>query len=118
MIKFNEIEEKIMVALWELGKAFPKEIIHLAALYETPYNTVLSTIRKLENEGRVGYKVIGKSHRYFPILKRKDYTGSLFSKLFKGMFDNSPEKLLSHFVETEDVTPEELKKILNSLNDK
>ena len=48
MNNLQPLEEEIMQLFWQLGKAFPKEIIAYLKAPVPPYNTVLSTIRKLE----------------------------------------------------------------------
>ena len=51
MNNLQPLEEEIMQLFWQLGKAFPKEIIAYLKAPVPPYNTVLSTIRKLEKRG-------------------------------------------------------------------
>ena len=85
----NTLEEQIMELFWKLGKAFPKEIITYLEEPKPPYNTILSTIRKLEKDGWLGYKVFGKSHQYFPIIGKKQFNKSIFSKFFKHSINNN-----------------------------
>jgi BlaI family transcriptional regulator, penicillinase repressor len=118
MYRFNELEEKIMKSLWKLEKGFPKEIIHDAKLEEYPYNTVLSTIRKLENEGAITYRMIGKSHQYYPKIKERDYSGKIITKVFKDFFSGSAEQFLSFFMEKEKISIEELEKHVKKLKQK
>ena len=67
-----------MQLFWQLGKAFPKEIIAYLKAPVPPYNTVLSTIRKLEKEGYLTFRKFGKSHQYYPIIQREDASRSIF----------------------------------------
>ncbi len=115
MIRLSEIEEEIMDNLWSLGRAFPKVIIAHLKEPKPPYNTILSAIRKLEKNGHVGYKKYGKSHEYFPILKKEQYGQSLFKKLFHDVLNGSSMGLLSYFAKEEKVDIEELKKILDDM---
>lgn len=70
MNNLNPLEEEIMQLFWELEKAFPKEIIAYLKEPIPPYNTVLSTIRKLEKEGYLAFRRFGKSHQYYPLVKK------------------------------------------------
>ena len=111
MRKLSGTEEEIMQILWELEKAFPKEIL---AKFKKPmpYNTFLSMIRKLESDGFLDYNKFGRSHQYYPIIAKKDYSKSLFKNLFSNFFSGSKEQLLSFFMEEENVDAEEIEEIL------
>ena len=117
MQKLSHKEEEIMHILWKLDKAFVKEII---SEMETamPYNTVSSIVRKLETMGLVGYEAFGKTHRYYPILKKENYRKYSFRSLISNYFENSPEQLLSYFVKEEKLSPDEIEALLNQLKNK
>lgn len=108
MIRLSKLEEQIMDTLWELGKAFPKVVLEKMEQPTPPYNTVLSTIRKLEQKGYVGYEKYGKSHEYYPILAKKEYTQSLFKKMFYDLMQGSPETMVSYFAKDD---PKELERL-------
>ena len=69
MEKLTHKEEEIMRILWDLKKGFVKDILEKMSEPKPPYNTISSTVRKLESMGYVGHEAFGKTHRYFPILK-------------------------------------------------
>lgn len=112
MIRINDKEEEIMNILWKLKKAFTKEIMEKINPPVPPYNTVLSMIRKLEKDGFVDHKTIGKSHQYFPKITKLTYQKSIMKHLMKDYFGGSPEKLLSFFMKEENLTEEEVNDIL------
>ena len=109
------MEEAILDKLWELEKAFPKVLIAHLPKPVPPYNTVLSSIRKLEKQGYIGYHVYGKSHEYYPILKREEYGRSLFKKLYRDVLQGSNLGLLSYFMKEENVDIAELEAMINEL---
>ena len=111
-------EEQVMQILWRLQKAFVKEILSELPNPKPPYNTVSSIIRKLESEGHVGYEAFGKTHRYYPILKQKQYKKQAFKSLLSNYFENSHEELLSYFVKEEKLSATEIKELLSNLKDK
>ena len=117
MKKFNPIEEQIMQVLWKIEKGFPKEIMTLMQ-NDYPYNTILSTIRKLEKEGFLGYNKFGKSHQYFPKVQEEVYSKSLFKNFYNTYLKGSKEQLLSFFMEEEDIDPKEIQDLLKKLKDK
>ncbi len=108
-------EEQIMQILWKLNKAFVKEIIEQLPNPKPPYNTVSSIVRKLESEGYIGYEAFGKTHRYYPILKQKQFKKQAFRSLLSNYFENSHTELLSYFVKEEKLTKEEINQLLSNL---
>ncbi len=117
MIRLSKLEEQIMDTLWDFKRAFPKVIMVHMALEDIPYNTVLSAIRKLEKDGHIGFLKYGKSHEYFPILKRDEYGRSLFNKLYRDVLAKSNVGLLSYFMKEENVNIEELESLVQKLKD-
>ena len=115
MIRLSKLEEDILDTLWMLEKAFPKVLISHLKKPVPPYNTVLSAIRKLEKLGYVGYKKYGKSHEYYPILKKEDYSKSLFNKLFYDLMGGSYETMLSYFMKEEKIDFEELERLVEKM---
>lgn len=113
MIRLSKREEEIMHVFWKLGKAFPKEVILHLEEPVSPYNTVLSMIRKLEQKGFLSHERIGKSHQYFSIISKKNYQKSMMNHLFKSYFGGSPEKFLSFFMKEENLSQEEIQAIID-----
>ena len=111
MIKLNKVEEEIMSILWKIEKGFPKEILEYFK-QPMPYNTFLSTIRKLEKEKFVDFTKIGRSHQYFPLITKKAYRKMIYNNMMSSFFGNSKEQLLSFFMEEEKVDHKEIQEIL------
>jgi len=114
MRRLNEKEEPIMQALWRLQKAFVREIV--AELQDPPPpTTIASTVRKLERDGFVGHEVLGKTHRYFPLVSKEAYRSAVLQHLMRSYFSGSPEQLLSHFVREEHFSYGELEALLQRI---
>lgn len=116
MEKLNDKEEGIMKIIWNLGKAFMKEVVEEIPDPKPPYNTLLSTVRKLEKLGFLSYKTFGKSNQYFPIISKEQYQKSILTNLKNDYFGGSKKSLLSYFIKEEQLTKEELENILKDLN--
>ena len=56
MQKLAKREEQIMQVLWQLEKAFVKEIIEALPEPKPHYNTISTMVRILEDKGFVGSK--------------------------------------------------------------
>jgi BlaI family transcriptional regulator, penicillinase repressor len=105
-------EEDIMEVLWRLERAFVNDILAELPEPKPPYNTVSSVVRKLAEEGIVGFTAFGKTHQYYPILQKEDYRSNMFQKLMQTYFGGSPKEVLSYFVEEEKINPDELSALL------
>ena len=74
MKELTRAEEQIMKILWKIEKGFVKEIILEMGDPKPAYNTVSTIVRILENKGFVAHEEFGKSHRYYPLITKKDYS--------------------------------------------
>lgn len=108
MEKITRKEEEILQVLWNLEKAFVKEIVAALPDPKPHYNTVSTIVRKLEEKKYVGYEAFGKTHRYFPLIKREDFLGKTMTKYF----NNSYKKMVTFFAKEEKLSVEELKEII------
>ena len=115
MKRLNHKEEEVMTILWRLGNAFVHDILNEMDEPKPPYNTVSSIVRKLVAEGLIGYEPFGKTHRYFPILKKEDYRANAFRRFMDNYFGGSPAALLSYFVREENLDQDDLNKLLEEV---
>lgn len=119
MEKLAKREEQIMRVLWQLEKAFVKEIIAEMPEPKPHYNTVSTIIRILEDKGYVGHKSFGTTHQYYPILQKKDeYQKTEVSNVLKTYFSGSPSKMMLHFAKEDQLSEEELKEIMEMIRKK
>ena len=114
----NSKEEIIMKILWDLQKAFLKEIMEEYPKPKPPSTTIASIVKKLEEKGFVRHKVIGKTNQYIPVLQQEEYAKSEIKSLVQNYFSGSFEELVSFFYKDEKVDVEELNKIYKEIKDK
>ncbi len=110
--ELTRAEEQIMQVLWQLQKAFVKEVIDELPAPKPAYNTVSTFIRILETKGFISHNAFGKSHQYFPLVSKEEYQNFSADKLLTGYFDNSVERMFSFFVEKEKIDLKEADEIL------
>ena len=111
MEKLSNKEEEIMAILWQLEKAFVKEIIEVLP-EKSHYNTISSIVRGLEEKGFVSYDAYGKTHHYYPIVSREDYADKFLNLASKRFFDNSYKSMVTFFAKEQKISAEELREIL------
>ena len=117
MDKLTNKEEEIMHALWSLGKGFVKDVVML--LPNTPhYNTVSTTIRKMEEKGFVKHIAYGKTHQYYPAISKEEYRKNFMNKTIHNYFEDSYKNVVSFFANEEKISVEELKEIINIIESK
>ena len=109
-------EEQLMQVLWDLKKAYVKEVIEQLPIPKPAYNTVSTIIRILETKGFVGHEAFGKSHQYFPAISKEDYKRFATEKLLGSYFENSVESMVSFFVKEEKMDLSDVDEILKMLN--
>jgi len=115
--ELTRAEEQIMQELWELEKAFVRDIIDRLPEPKPAYNTVSTIIRILETKGFVQHESFGKSHRYYPVISKEEYRSFATGKLLSGYFDNSVESILSYFLEERKLDLKDADAILNMIKD-
>jgi BlaI family transcriptional regulator, penicillinase repressor len=112
MKELTKAEEQIMQELWLLEKAFVKEIVDKLPEPKPAYNTVSTIVRILEKKGFVDHYAYGKTHQYFPLISKTDYTKSYFRNFLSGYFSNSFQEMVSFFAKEDKMTLSELEEIV------
>lgn len=112
MKELTKAEEQIMQELWLLEKAFVKEIVDKLPEPKPAYNTVSTIVRILEKKGFVDHYAYGKTHQYFPLISKTDYTKSYFKNFLSGYFSNSFQEMVSFFAKEDKMTLSELEEII------
>ena len=117
MKELTKAEEQVMQILWKIEKGFVKDIIDSMPKPKPAYNTVSTIIRILEKKGFVGHNAYGKTHEYYPLVSKKDYSGKFLKGFVKNYFGNSYRQMVSHFAKEENLSIEEMESIINLLSD-
>ncbi|AHM60344.1 transcriptional regulator [Flammeovirgaceae bacterium 311] len=104
-----------MQILWDIKKGFVKDVIERLSPPEPPYNTISSLIRLLEKKGFVGHTAYGKTHEYYPLISKAAYRRFTFKQYIANYFEGSPDKVVSFMVKEENLSPEEIRKMLDLL---
>jgi len=118
MQKLTNKEEEIMHILWKLEKVFIKDVLAEIVDDKPHYNTLSTIVRNLEDKGYVGHTAYGKTHQYFPIIKKEDYRNRFFNTAIDNYFNSSYKNVVSFFAKEEKISVEELKEIINLIENK
>ena len=104
-----------MQLLWVQEKAFVKDIVEQIPDPKPAYNTVSTIIRILEKKGFVGYKAYGKTHEYFPLVSRKDYTRSFMKNFMPNYFSGSFQEMVSFFAKEDNMSLSDLDELIHDV---
>lgn len=118
MKKLTRKEEEIMQILWNLDKAFIKEIVEAMPNPKPHYNTVSTMMKILEEKNFVSHSKFGNMLQYQPKVRKEDYKTDAVGDLLEKYFDNSHMNMIAHFAKTEDLSEEQLKEILKLIQSK
>src|SRR5690554_903986 len=115
--ELTRAEETIMQELWDLEKAFVRDIIERLPEPKPAYNMVSTIIRILAAKGFVHHETFGNSHRYYPLISKEEYRNFVTGKLLSGYFDNSVQNILSYFLEDKKLNLRDADELMNLINE-
>ncbi|MBA4321293.1 MAG: transcriptional regulator [Odoribacter sp.] len=112
MRELTRAEEEIMQVLWKIEKGFVKEILEHFDEPKPAYNTVSTIVRILQDKGFVSHKAYGRTHEYFPVISKDDYSKKQLKTFVKDYFSNSFEKMVSFFAREKGISVREMGEIM------
>jgi len=107
-------EAQIMDVLWGLGSATAEQVRE--ALPDDPHDSTIRTLlRVLESKGQVTHEVNGKAYVYRAAVERTKAQRKALRSVLARFFGGSAEDLVVRLIEDEQITPEQLSAIRQSL---
>lgn len=115
MKELTRAEEQVMQILWKLEKGFVKDLIEKMPNPKPAYNTVSTIIRILEKKGFVGHKAFGKTHEYFPLVSKKEYTRGFMKNFMHNYFSGSFQEMVSFFAREDNMSLSEVDELMEDV---
>lgn len=115
MKELTKAEEQIMQILWKLEEGFVNDIIDKMSEPKPAYNTVSTIVRILEKKGFVNHKAYGKTHQYFPIVGKKEYTRSYMKNFMGSYFGNSFREMVSFFAKEDNMSVSDIEEMMKDV---
>jgi len=113
----TEAELRLMKILWARGESTVNDIAaSLPKKNALAYNSVLTTIRILEQKGYVQHRKEGRAFYYVPLVAEAEAGSSEVRLVLSRFFGNSREKLMLSLLGDGDVTPEELQRLKDAID--
>ncbi len=114
----TEAELRLMKILWRRGESAVNDLV--AAMPEDEplaYNSVLTTVRILEQKGYVEHRQEGRAFVYRPCVAEQEAGRSEVRHVLGRFFGNSRERLLLSLLGDEEISPEELQRLKDAIRD-
>jgi predicted transcriptional regulator len=115
-ITLTEAELRLMKLLWERGESVVGELV--TAMPEgsaLAYNSVLTTIRVLEQKGYVRHRQEGRAFVYSPCVAEHEASRSEVRHMMQRFFGNSRERLLLSLLGDDEITSAELQRLKDAI---
>jgi predicted transcriptional regulator len=112
----TEAELRLMKILWRRGDSAVTDLV--AAMPEgemLAYNSVLTTIRILEQKGYVEHRQEGRAFVYRPCVAEHEASRSEVRHVLNRFFGNSRELLLLSLLDDEDLSQDELRRLRETI---
>ena len=106
-----------MRAVWNLNKAFAKEVREEMPEPKLHINTISTMMKRLVDKGFLSYEDFGATYRYFPAISKKDYTSTYIRPELSRLFGGSIKDVVAFFAEEEEISIEELKEVIKLIED-
>lgn len=115
----TKAEIQVMNALWEMPDG---GCIHdIIAHYPDPkpaYTTVSTFLKILLNKGYVEFrKLSGKTHTYYPLISKENYTNQVMTDVKESFFGGSGSSLVKFFVEQEKLSESEIRELIEIIKE-
>ena len=115
MKKLTKAEEQVMQYVWELERCTVSDILEKLGDPKPPHSTISSIARILEKKGFLDHKAYGRTHEYFALIGKEEYTKLSLKSLVSEYFDGSANNLVSFLVKEKDLDLNELGELLDKL---
>jgi predicted transcriptional regulator len=114
----TEAELRLMKILWRRGESAVNDLVAAMPDGETlAYNSVLTTIRILEQKGYVEHRQEGRAFVYRPCVAEDEASRSEVRHLMGRFFGNSRERLLLSLLGDDEISPQELQRLKDAIRE-
>lgn len=110
-MQLSNSEEELMNYLWELEKAFMKDLLDAYPEPKPAPTTLATLLKRMKDKGVLDYHVYGKSREYYPLIKKKDYFANHVNGLIRNFFNNSASQFASFFTKETNLSKKELEEL-------
>ena len=107
-------EEEIMGYFWNEGPLFVKQILDFYGEPRPHFNTISTIVRALEEKGYLSHHTYGNTYQYYAVVSQDDFKKKTLRNVISKYFNNSYLDVVSSFVNEEEISVDELKKLIRT----
>ena len=115
MQKLTAKEEELMCFFWQKGSLFVKDILDFYDKPKPHFNTLSTIVRGLEDKGFLSHKTYGNTYQYYALITKEQYSQGTLKNVVSKYFGNSYLHAVSALVKSENISIEELKKLISEV---
>ncbi len=110
--RLGDLQLRILQVLWQKQDATVTEVHQaLAKERDLAYTTVATMLRKMEVRGLVSHKAEGRTFIYQAKVGEEEVSQGMADHLLERLFEGSLSDMVSHLLQTREVSREELSKL-------
>jgi predicted transcriptional regulator len=94
------------------------EVVNNMPVPQPHKNTIATILKKLVEKGFVRIEVVGRIHRYHPLISREVYSKRTLTEVAKGFFEGSYSSIVSFLVNEKQLSVRDLELVLKQLKKK
>jgi predicted transcriptional regulator len=114
----TEAELRLMKLLWQRGESAVSDLVAAIPNHEAlAYNSVLTTLRILEQKSYVEHRQEGRAFIYTPTVAEHEASRSEIRHVLGRFFGNSREQLLLTLLGDEEISPQEIQRMKDAIRD-
>lgn len=108
-------EEELMGFFWTKGPLFVKEILTFYPDPKPHFNTLSTIVRGLEEKGFLSHHSYGNTYQYYSVVSEEAFRKDTLKHVISKYFNNSYLSAVSSLVEEEDLSLDDLRKLIDQV---
>jgi len=118
MERLTAKEEELMRFFWKNDALFVKELLEFYDEPKPHFNTLSTITRGLEEKGFLSHKTYGNTYQYYAVISEEAYCHGTLRGVINKYFDNSYLRAVSSLVQNEKISIDELKHLIQEVEQK
>ena len=117
MKRLTAKEEEVMGFFWEKGPLFVKQLLEFYPEPRPHFNTLSTIVRGLEEKGYLAHTAFGNTYQYRAAVSKDEFKRGTLKSVISKYFNNSYLGVVSSLVKEEEISIEELKKLIKQVEE-
>lgn len=100
---------------WTEGPLFVKQLLEFYGEPKPHFNTLSTIVRGLEEKGFLAHHAYGNTYQYYAAVSEADYSRGTLKNVIAKYFNNSYLGVISSLVREEEISVDELRKLIDDV---